>query len=340
MTKVNKNLLNKVLSDLNLNSKQVVAEGMLQSLATKAGNAIGNAVRGVASGIGTAAGTVAGAAPIAAAGVANTARNVSNAAGNALQTDAAIIKGGLLFVGPNGEFVGIKGIAPGTPQGDYFTKQYGLKGYKPADANDRIKATGQKIQVHSTSNIVANLKDTTLATMKDLEKTAQTIEANVAGKQALSSQEMGGIYKQFNDKLIQGIAKAQQSVGGRQAPAPGLGGTPTPSAQPTPPPVITAGQSGLLPQQPAQIPQAGVVGSNTLNNSLGGLPNTIQTGSGQATKIKQAGSNNTAGLPGTAVPDPSLVTSPAAQQSFNAPAGKWNIQASAPPSQNPPAAKP
>ena len=216
MSPVNKKILDKVLLDLNITPEQILEEGLFTGLGTKIAN-MGRAVgRGAV-------------APVR--GAVNAAGSISNTMGQALQTKDAIVKTGLLFKGPKGDFIGISGIDPNSKQAEYFTKQQGLKGYAPADANDRIKAMASPVNIQRGNDITANLKVITVQAMKDIATVAQKLQAEASSKQTLSSPEAGGMYKQLNQAIMQGIKAAQDLVGGQQAPAPGL----VPLALPVPP---------------------------------------------------------------------------------------------------------
>lgn len=226
---IDKKLLERVLVDLNLTQEQIINEaGFLNRL----GNRIKTAASNAGSVIGNAATNVA-AAP------ANAISNVTKAAGNLLQTDKAIINGGALFVKPDGTFVGLKGIDPNSETGQYLTKQYITAGYKPADANDRLKASTQKIEVHSPQQMTGNLKATTTQAMEQLKNLASQLEAQVASKSTISSQEAGGIFKQLNSFIINSIKAAQSAM------APGTVGTPSTATEPEP---------VVVPQTVPQIP--------------------------------------------------------------------------------------
>ena len=283
---IKKQLLTRILEDLNITPESIMEAGLMSKLGTWAGNAV--------KGIGNTA-----------SGVANTTRNASNTVGDTLQTDNAIIKTGLLFTDPNapGKYIGIKGIKPGTPQADYFIKQYERQGYKPATADDRIAAMGKPITIHSTKDIVANLKDITANTLKNVATTADKLATDAERKDTISSPEAGGMYQQVQQQLVNGIHQAQAAVGGQQVATAAQTATPTPvvqtpspsgptqttvspatNAQPTTAPTATTTtQTAATPvsapttpiattattQAPVPIPQAtgGIATTNTVNQA-------------------------------------------------------------------------
>lgn len=231
---IKQELVNKVLADLGLTKEQVLEEGLMDKMraaGSRLKNAVGNGI------------SAAGAAP------ANVARNVSNSVANTLQTDKAIINGGVLFVKPDGGFVGLKGIDPNSETAKYLIDQYQRAGYKLAGPEDRMKANTQKIEVATPQQMTGNLKDTTEKSLKDLAQLASSLDAQIAAKQTVTSQEAGGVWKALNNFIVNGIKQAQAAVGGRQEPAPAA----QPAAeQPAQAPVT---QQAPAPE-PAQAPAA------------------------------------------------------------------------------------
>lgn len=198
---IKQELVNKVLADLGLTKEQVLEEGLMDKMraaGSRLKTAMGNGI------------SAAGAAP------ANVARNVSNSVANTLQTDKAIINGGVLFTKPDGGFVGLKGIDPNSETAKYLIDQYQRAGYKLATPEDRMRANTQKIEVATPQQMTGNLKATTEKSLKDLANLASSLDAQIAAKQTVTSQEAGGVWKALNNFIVNGIKQAQAAVGGRQ----------------------------------------------------------------------------------------------------------------------------
>lgn len=224
-----KAVLDKVLNELNLTNTTLLEAGFF----SRVGNSIASAGSKVANAVGNAATTV-GAAP------ANVARAVANTAANSLQTNSAIINGGSLFVGPDGKFVGLKGIDPNSPTGKYLAQQYTNAGYKPASAEDRLRASTQPLQVISPQQMTGNLKATTIDAIEQLKTLASQMEKQISSKQTLTSQEAATLYQQLTNFIVTNIRKAQSNMAPGQQPT-----------QQTPPTT----QQPSTPQQPAPTTQ-------------------------------------------------------------------------------------
>jgi hypothetical protein len=202
---IKQELVKKVLADLGLTKEQILEEGLMDKMraaGSRLKTAVGNGISTV------------GAVP------ANAARNVSNSIANTLQTDKAIINNGVLFVKPGGGFVGLKGIDPNSETSKYLIDQYQRSGYRLAGPEDRMKANTQKIEVVTPQQMTGNLKDTTEKSLRDLAQLASSLDAQIAAKQTVTSQEAGGVWKALNNFIVNGIKQAQAAVGGRQEPHP------------------------------------------------------------------------------------------------------------------------
>lgn len=225
MAEFKNQILDKVLLELGLDKNQVIDEGLMDKLKAFGSNvkdAVGNRASNVA------------AVP------ANVVRDVSNTVANRLQTDKAIINGGVLLVAPeNGGFVGLKGVVPGSEQANYLLKQYQKKGYTPATPEQRMTANTQKITVHTPQQATGNLKPAVTKSLTDMENTVNDLQNQVAAKPIVTSDEAGGIFKQLVTGVKAGIQKAQSTMG--------VSNTPAVEQPPTTEPPTTGGEAQAAP---------------------------------------------------------------------------------------------
>jgi len=204
MVIIKKELLDKILADLNLTSKQVIEEGMWDRFKTGVSTTASNIGQGIKN-----------LAQAGAAAPANVGRTVSNAVGNAFQTDAAIIQAGLLFKDKNGNFVGVANVDPKSKEGQFLNYQYTQAGYTPADGTDRMAASRQKITVHRPENMVnKNLKLTTTQALEQLKNLTGQLEKTVASKPVFTDQDANALYTQLVQFIKNSITTAQGNLYG------------------------------------------------------------------------------------------------------------------------------
>jgi hypothetical protein len=244
----------------------------------------------------------------ATAPIQNAANAVSNAANNAFSTKSAIAGNGLLFKDPkSGQFIGIAGVDPNSPQGQDVTRQYISQGYEVANEEDRrVAASTNNMVVHNGAEVQGNLKDATIKVMKDLKNTAQNFEAQATKLPVVTSQDAGGMYKQFNNKLLAGAREAQAIAGKQQ---------PHPQVQPQQQAPANQAQQPVKPN----VPQAG----NTVVSNPGApanqqAPAHIQAGLGTQQGINGQGGPQTARVYAGQLPTEQQAAQPVAPN-INAP---------------------
>lgn len=125
---------------------------------------------------------------------------------------------GIMFKDPQGKFVKITGVQPNSKQYFDIVRQYKFQGYTEATQEE---AAGKPVETHSAAegNIQGNLKQIVTSTMTDLKNTAAQLETQASGMPTITSQDAGGIFNQFTNKLLAGARKAQ-SFAGKQEPHP------------------------------------------------------------------------------------------------------------------------
>ena len=187
-------ILNKVLADLNLTPEQMLEEGFMDTIKNSlmpnrnADQKIGDVMNPIAMG-------------------------ASGATGAANPNEP-----GIMLKDPQGKFIKITGVQPNSKQYFDIMRQYQSQGYtgvKPGEAD------GKPFETHAASegNIQGNLKQIVASTMTDLKNTAGELETKAASMPTITSQDAGGMFNQFNNKLLAGARKAQ-AFAGKQAPHP------------------------------------------------------------------------------------------------------------------------
>ena len=121
-----------------------------------------------------------------------------------------------VFKDKNGNFVEVPDVEPNSKQQQDIIRQYLHLGYTQAQP---AEAMGHPVTTHSATEGTTekNLKNIVASSMTDIKNTAAQAEKQVAAMPTVTSQDAGGIFNQFTNKLL-ASARQAQAYAGKQAP--------------------------------------------------------------------------------------------------------------------------